>query len=337
MKPASPPLKAAASLLFAALSCWAVMAILFSGSASAARWAAAAAFCVAALAAALAPKGPGRKTAWFLAAFLPVLGWWLALKPSNGRDWDPSCAVLPYAEIYGSSVTVRNIRDFSYRTADDFAPRYYDRTFSLGDLRSLDLFLVHWGSPHIAHAMLSFGFGKGGYLCFSIETRREKGEEYSAVRGFFKQYEMTYVAADERDAVRLRTNFRGEQVYLYRLKAEPGLRRAIFLDYLRVMNELRATPRWYGVITNNCAVGAWRHMVPYYPRVRFDRRILLSGHADELAYELGVVDDSLPFAELKRRSLINDRAVAAGESPRFSELIREGLPGFAPGRELGRR
>lgn len=323
-------LKILAWAAFAVLGCWAVMAVLFSGPPSAWRTAAAAAFCAAALAAALAPKSPARKAAWFLAAFLPVLVYWLRLAPSNDRDWDPSVAVLPYAEVYGSSVTVRNIRNSDYRTAEDFTPRYYDRDFTLDDLRSLDLFLVHWGSPHIAHAMLSFGFGKAGYLCFSIETRREKGEEYSSVRGFFKQYEMTYVAADERDAVRLRTNYRGEQVYLYRLKAEPGLRRAIFLDYLRAMNDLRARPRWYGVVTNNCAVGAWRHMVPYYPRVRFDRRILLSGHADELAYELGVIDESLPFAELKRRSLINDKAAAAGDSPRFSELIREGLPGFAP-------
>lgn len=325
-----PALKILAGTFAALLSCWAVLAVLFSGAPSAWRYAAAAAFCAAALAAALLPRTGPRKAAWFLAAFLVVLAYWLRLEPSNDRDWDPSAAVLPYAEIYASSVTVHNIRDLSYKSPSEFIPGYYDRTFRLEDLRSLDLFLVHWGSPHIAHAMLSFGFGKTGYLCFSIETRREKGEEYSSVRGFFKQYEMTYVAADERDAVRLRTNYRGEQVYLYRLKAEPGLRKAIFMDYLRVMNGLAARPRWYGVITNNCAVGAWRHMVPYYPRVRFDRRILLSGHADELAYGLGVVDDSLPFADLKRRSLINDKAVAAGDSPRFSELIREGLPGFAP-------
>lgn len=319
-----------AGLSAALLSCWAVMALLFSGAPSAWRYAAAAVFCAAALAAVLLPRTGPRKAAWFLAAFLAVLAYWLRLAPSNDRDWDPSAAVLPSADIFESSVTVRNIRDFRYKSASEFAPAYYDRTFRFDDLSGLDLFLVHWGSPHIAHAMLSFGFGKAGHLCLSIETRREKGEQYSSVRGFFKQYEITYIAADERDAVRLRTDFRGEQVYLYRLKAEPGLRKAIFMDYLRVMNDLAVRPRWYGVITNNCAVGAWRHMVPYYPRVRFDRRILLSGHADELAYELGVVDDSLPFAELKRRSLINAKAAAAGDSPRFSELIREGLPGFAP-------
>lgn len=317
------------ALLWLALSCWGALAIVFSGGPAAPRWAAASAFAAAALAALLLPRGPARKAGWFLAAFLPLLGWWLWLPASNDRDWEPLTAVLPYAEVHGGSVTVRNIRNTEYRSDTDYTVRHYDRTFALEDLRSLDLYLVYWGSPHIAHAMLSFGFGKDGYLCFSIETRKEKGEAYSAVRGFFKQYELAYVAADERDAVRLRTDFRkGEEVYLYRLKAEPGLRRAIFTDYLRALNALRERPRWYSALTANCAVGAWRHMAPYYPRARFDRRILLSGHADELAYELGVIDGSLPFPELKRRSLVNAAARAAGPGPGFSEKIRRGLPGF---------
>jgi len=135
--------------------------------------------------------------------FLVVLAGWLTLQPSNDRDWQPDLAVLAYADINGNEVTVHNIRNCDYRTETDYAVRRYDRAFRLDALRSMDIFLVDWGVPDIAHAMVSFGVGGGKYLCFSIETRKKKGEVYSAVRGFFKQYELTYVAADERDLVRL--------------------------------------------------------------------------------------------------------------------------------------
>jgi len=176
--------------------------------------------------------------------------------------------------------------------------------------------------------MLSFGFGNDEYLCFSIETRKKKGEQFSAVRGFFKQYELIYVIADERDVVRLRTNYRkGEDVYLYRLKASPELIRLIFVDYLHSVNMLRDKPEWYNALTVNCTTDIWKHIVPYYPKATFDWRILASGHVDEMAYELGAVDQTIPFQELKRRSRINERGQAADRDPAFSGIIRAGLPG----------
>lgn len=316
-------------LSFLALSCWGVMAIVYSNLPAWPRFAAAAVFALLALGSVLLPRGGRRKTACFSSLFGIVLAWWLLLPPRNDRDWEPDVAKLPYAEVNASSVTLRNIRDCDYRSEREYTVRHYDRTFDLGSLRSLDLFFVDWGLPHIAHTMLSFGFGGGKYVCFSIETRKKKGEEYSSARGFFKQYELTYVVADERDAIRLRANYRkGENVYLYRLDATPEFIRQVFLDYLRSVNGLRDRPQWYNALTANCTTDIWKHIAPYYPKAKFDWRILASGHVDEMAYELGVTDQSLPFPELKRRSLINERSKAAAADRAYSELIRRGLPGF---------
>ena len=305
------------------------MAIACSNLPAGLRLAAAAAFGTLALVSAILPRTGGWKIACFTPVFVLALAWWLALRPSNDRDWRPDVAKLPSADITGSAVTIHNIRNCDYRSEEDYTVRRYDRTFDLNSLRSMDLFLVDWGAPGIAHTMLSFGFGEGKYVCFSIETRRKKDEQYSSVRGFFKQYELTYVVADERDVVRLRTDYRKrEYVYLYRLNAPPELIRKVFLDYLYSVNRLRDRPQWYNALTANCTTDIWKHIAPYYPGAKFDWRILTGGYVDKMAYDLGAVDRSLPFRELRRRSLINERGKAAGRDPAFSEIIRRGLPGF---------
>jgi hypothetical protein len=262
------------------------------------------------------------------AGFLLVLGWWLSLKPSNARDWQPDVAVLPYADIAGNQVTIHNIRNCDYRSETDFDVQHYDRTFNLDALRTVDLYLVTWGSPNIAHTMVSFGFTNGDYVCFSIETRKEKGESYSALKGLFRQFELTYIVADERDLVRLRTNYRqGEEACLYRLHATPAQGRKLFLDYLRRANELRDRAEWYNAITDNCTT-AIRTQRAAADRAPWDWRMLINGHLDELLYERGVIVTNLPFAELKKISNINSRAKAADQAADFPQQIRQGLPGF---------
>jgi len=261
-------------------------------------------------------------------AFALVLTWWLSLQPSNDRDWLPDVATLPWAEISGNRVTLHDIRDCNYRTENDFDVHYHDKSFDLDQLRSLDLFLVYWGSPLIAHTMVSFGFADGDYVCFSIETRKEKGEDYSAVKGLFRQFELTYVVADERDVVRLRTNYRqGEDVYLYRLIISPEQRGARFIEYARRINELHARAEWYNALTENCTTSI-RVQHDAAQRAPWDWRMLANGKVDELLYARGVLDRSLSFAELKRRSLINERARAADNDMDFSRRIRAGLPGM---------
>jgi hypothetical protein len=263
-----------------------------------------------------------------VAGFMVVLAWWFMLQPSNNRDWLPDSMVLPYADINGNQVAIHNIRNCDYRTETDYDVHYYDKTFDLEQLRTVDLYLVTWGSPDIAHTMVSFGFTNGDYVCFSIETRKEKGEDYSALKGFFRQFELTYTIADERDLVRLRTNYRkGEEVCLYRLQATPEQGRQLFLDYLRRANALHERAEWYNALTDNCTT-AIRTQRTAADRAPLDWRMLLNGHLDELLYERGIIVTNLPFAELKKLSNINARAKTADRSADFSEQIRQNLPGF---------
>ncbi len=180
--------------------------------------------------------------AGILGAFVVVLAAWLAIPPSNARDWQPDVATLAFADIHGDRVIVHNVRNAEYRTETDYTVRLEDRTLDLSQLRSLDVFLVHWGSPLIAHTIMSWGFEGDRYLAISIETRKEKGEQYSALRGFFRQYELVFVVADERDVVRLRTNVRGEDVHVYRLDVPPEDARLLLLRYLQEINQLREHP-----------------------------------------------------------------------------------------------
>ncbi len=274
---------------------------------------------------------PRRKgVAVFAGIFAVVLIGWLSMKPSNDRIWQPDVAVLPYAEVKGDNITVHNIRNCDYRTEKDYTVQYYDKTYKLSRLRSLDLFLSDWGLKTIVHTLVSFGFEDGSYLCISIETRKEVGEDYSSIKGFFRQYELIYVVGDERDLVRLRTNYRkGETVYLYRLQGSSlEVGRQIFLHYIRYINSLKETPEWYNALTGNCTTQIRGHTYPYARKVWWDWRILANGYIDELAYELKALDISLPFQELKQRSIINARAKAADKDLAFSRHIREGLPGM---------
>jgi hypothetical protein len=210
--------------------------------------------------------------------------------------------------------------------------RLEDRALDLATLRSLDLFLIYWGSPLIAHTILSWGFEGDQYLAISIETRKEKGEEYSALRGFFRQYELVFVVADERDVVRLRTNVRGEDVYVYRLDVSPADARRFLRRYLQEVNELRERPQWYNALTENCTTAIQRLAGADARRSWWSWKLFLNGYLDELAYDIGAIDRALPFPDLKAKSHINERAKAAHDDPRFSVRIRDGLPRMAPDR-----
>jgi hypothetical protein len=310
-----------------ALAGWATLAILYSNLPGFLRTWIAGIFGIGSLVALFGRYGDLRPWLGFLVAFAAVLGWWLLKPPSNSRNWQPDVALLPWADIQGNRVTIHNIRNCDYRSETDYTVRHYDKTFDLAKLKSIDLFLVYWGSPYIAHTMLSFGFEGDGFVCFSVETRKEIGEAYSTIKGFFRQYELTYVVADERDLIGLRTNYRGERVYLYRLNESADLDRKVFLDYLRKVNSLKDRPEWYNALTDNCTTSIRSLKAPFNPDARLDWRIIVNGFIDEMLYERKAVDTSLPFPELKKRSLINERAKGLDKSPDFSRLIRVGLPG----------
>jgi Domain of unknown function (DUF4105) len=266
----------------------------------------------------------------FVVAFTALLAWWSTVAPLNDRDWKPEVALLPTATIDGDQVTVRNIRNFDYHTEADFTAAYYDRTFDINNLESVDLVASYWAGPAIAHIFLSFGFGPQGRLAISIERRDERGEDYSTIRGLFRQYELFYVVADERDVIRLRTNVRRnppENVYVYRVQGPIENGRRLFLEYMEKINALATRPEFYNTLTTNCTGNIWLHSQVNQGRVPYSWKILLSGHVPEYLYDLGRLDTSLPFPELKRRSRVNVAALAADEAADFSRRIRVGLPG----------
>src|SRR5438132_11963926 len=267
-----------------------------------------------------------RKVGAVALVFGGVLIWWLTLSPTNDSDWQPDVAQKAWADIQGDEVALHNVRDCDYRTETDYTPRWETRTVRISQITGIDLAIDYWGSPWIAHPIVSFQFADAPPLCFSIETRRKLGQTYSAIEGLYRQFELIYIVADERDVIRVRTNYRKEDIYLYRLTISPAQARERFLEYIHSLNALRNKPRWYNAVTTNCTTSI-RTQHPADERPPWDWRILLNGKGDELMYERHLlVTGGLSFAELKTRSLIDTRAIAANDSRDFSKLIREGLP-----------
>jgi Domain of unknown function (DUF4105) len=326
------------AVLMLGLSAWGVLALLYWDHAApllrnglAAAYGGAALLLVGAFA---LPRPRWQAFAAFMALFALLVASWSAIGPSNDRDWVPENAVLAYASSDGNYVTLHNIRNFDYRSETDFTPAYYDRTFDLGQLDEVDLLASYWMGPTIAHVFLSFGFADGKHVAISVETRRERGEGYSSLKGFFRQYELYYVVGDERDLVRLRTNYRRdppERVYLYRLRGSAANARQLFREYALRLNALKNQPEWYNTLTTNCTSAIWLNSRINPEHVPYSWKILLSGHVPEYLYEQGKLDTSVPFEELQRRALINPLAQAADDAADFSQRIRATLPS---GREI---
>ncbi len=282
---------------------------------------------VTALAFLLLPRR-GRTLLGFFAAFGLLVALWLQIPASNDRDWQPEVAVAPYATINEDLVTIHGVRNFDYRTETDFDVRWETRVYDLRKLDSVDLVAVYWAGKAIAHIMLSFGFEGKDYVTISIETRKERGESYSAIAGFFRQYELVYVVTDERDVIRVRTTYRQpqEDVYVYRVRTPLKNIRRIFMEYIKTINELHERPGFYNTLTTNCTTNILMHsrVNPESPPMSW--KILLSGYVPEYLYELGRIDTSRPFAQLERLSHVNERAHSADRDLAFSQRIREGLP-----------
>ena len=248
--------------------------------------------------------------------------------PSNTRDWQPDQALAAYADFDGDRATVHNIRDCRYLDDDVYIVNHYDKTFDLRALRTVDFIVCPFADmPDLAHTMLSFGFedpyGEQDYVAVSVEIRKERGEEYAVWKGSTRQYELMYVLADERDVIGVRTNHRGEDVYLYRSTATPEQARDLFVDVLRRANKLSQEPEFYDTLTNNCTTNIVRHINRLRPgRIAPDYRVLLPGHSDRLAYDLGLIEKQGTFEETKRRAHTNALARQFANRDDFSQQIR---------------
>jgi len=272
----------------------------------------------------------------WVASLALVLAWWFSLSPTNTRAWQPDVAQLPFTVFKGNQVTVHNVRNFNYRTEMDYVSHWETRTVDLTRIRGVDLFLTHFGSPLIAHAIVSFRFGNDTgtdtFIAMSIEQRKAIGQSYSTIRGFFRQYELIYIAADERDVVRLRTNYRtGEQVRLYHTLMTPDDSSRLFLRYLQWMENLRGRAEWYNALTDNCTTSVTSYLGRHHVGglSRWDWRTVINGFGDRMLYDdEDLATGGLSFDELARQAVINDAAKRLRDDPEFSRDIRRGHPGF---------
>ena len=259
--------------------------------------------------------------------FMLLLLWYGTVTPSNDREWQEDVAILPYATQKDNLITVHNIRNFHYRSEMDYTPAYYDKTFDLDKLEGVDVISVYWMGPAIAHVFLSFSFAGDEHLAVSIETRKEKGESYSTIKGFFRQYELYYVVADERDVIGLRTNYRFdpvEDVYVYPMSGSVEDARRLFLTYIEKINGLKNTPELYNTLTTNCTTTIWLNAHANISRIPMSWKILVSGYVPEYLYENGRLNaGELSFSQFRESVHVNERALESGIVEDFSYRIRK--------------
>lgn len=313
-------------LLFITL--WAVAALCFDVRIDWLRIPCVVAYLLAVAAAVLVLKRFWYRVLGCIACFLIVLIWWLSLKPSNQGDWQADVSRVAYGQVNRDHVTIYNTRSCDYRAEFDYTCEWPTREVDLSQIRGMDVFVDYWGSPWIAHTIISFDLGGGQHISFSIEARKHVGQSYSAVRGFFRQFTLISIVSDERDVVRLRTNYRvGENLYLFHTRATQAFARSLFLDYIGFTNNLHDHPQWYNALTSNCTTEIFAlKTMRSQPR---NWTILLNGKGAEEQYREGnLAGDGLPFDELMKRAYINPVAKAADKDPEFSTRIRENRPGF---------
>ncbi len=257
-----------------------------------------------------------------LAAEILFLIWWFRQKPSNDRDWDPSAVFLPRAIIDGDAVTIENVRNLEYRTVDDFTANWETRSYRLSNIKGVDVIFFDWGDGLRGHPALVFDFGPDGRICMSIEARITNGQKYSVFRSLYRQQELIFVAADERDIILRRTKYSERQWgFLYQINSNANELTTVFLDYINKINQLYESPAWYHVLFTNCTTSFYK--LPS-TRVRWDWRVIANARLDRALYKDGRLDRTLPLAELRRLSYINDIANAA-PAEGFGDHIRREL------------
>ncbi len=248
------------------------------------------------------------------------------IHPSNDRNWRPEQSRLAWAQVDGDRYTIRNIRNNQYVTEDQFVPTWYDRQIELSQIQSVDYIVVPFPTQaNLAHTMLSFGVNDGSYITVSAEVRKELGEEYSVVKGLGREYELMYVVGDEKDLIRLRAIHRNNDVYVYPTVATPRQAQMLFANMMAKTNKLAAAPEFYNTLTNNCTTSIRRHINELKPnRIANAWQVLLPGHSDRYAYDLGLLDQRIPFEDLKQACNVSRLANEYSDSPMFSTRIRMG-------------
>jgi Ca2+/Na+ antiporter len=262
----------------------------------------------------------------YLCIFALWLVWYANIKPSNSKNWQRDVLVLPYATIDKNLIRFHNIRNFKYMTEDKYIVDYYDETFDIDKLNGIDFIATYWMGEDIAHTFLSFSFGDEKHLAISIEVRKTLDKSYSILRGFFKEDEIYYVVADERDLIGLRTNIRNnppEDVYMYEVKAEKEDMKKVFLNYVKKINDLKNKPEFYNTLTRNCTTGIWDNASLNGKNTKFNWEVVLSGHSAKYLYQVGLLKTyGLTFEELQKRAYINPLVKDSSIDKLYSKKIR---------------
>jgi len=270
------------------------------------------------------------KFAVLLALGFGVALWWLTLSPSQGRAWPPEMAQTAWAESEGETITLHNLRECDSQSPDRGAVRWTSRTLQLTDIVGLDLFLGYRGRPLLAQPIVSFQMASGLPICVSVEPRREVGERFSPLESLCRHYELAVILADERDLVLRHTQSAdGEELFLFPLQTPPEQARALFVDYLRLANELNKEPEWYHLLTAHVTESLRLHRLAFGAARPWDWRRLFTGKLAERACDLGLLQNTRPFSDFQRLSRVNGHARLAADDPDFSARLREALPGHA--------
>lgn len=260
-----------------------------------------------------------------LIVFCFLLVGYISVRPTNTADWSLDQQVLPSAVISGNVVTIDNVRNFRYTSENDYTPNYYTRDYDVSKIKSVDYIVEPFGDfSGAAHTFLSFGFEDGKYVAISVEIRKKKGQSFSPWLTFLKQYELMYVVADEQDVVKLRTNYRKDNVYMYPTRIDQVHAKQLFLSMIQRVNELHDKPEFYNLFTNTCTTNIVRHVNEISEvKVPFSYRVLMPGYSDKLAYDLGLLDTTLLYDKIRERYKINDKAMKYADDQNFSIKIRE--------------
>lgn len=267
---------------------------------------------------------------FYLALHAVLLLWWSNLTPSNQHQWQDDVAQMTSGTVEGNAVTLFNVRNFTWHSETDYSPRWETRHYDLNKLQSVDMLTSHWGMDAIAHVLVSFGFSDGQFVTFSVEIRKKQGQQFSEIAGFFKQYELSILATDERDAVAVRPNVRGEETYLYRIDMPEAIRRQLFLSYIEQANQLIEQPRFYNTVTANCTTLVFAMMQHISGGLPLDPRLLLTGYLPSYVEELDGLMDGFDLTQLRDSGRITERSKQAFNSENYSQIIRQGVPGWSP-------
>ncbi len=267
-----------------------------------------------------------RTLAIIIAGLLLAYGLFLLFtNPSNDRDWVKDMKVLSGATIAGDQVTLDNVRNNIYRSTTDFDVKYYQGKYDVKKLKKVYLVTDPFGKL-ASHTMLSFEFSNNQRVVMSVEIRKEVGEVFENIKGLFRGYELYYVWADEKDVIKLRTNYRLDSVYMYELDMAEENVQKLFIEAMRRTNQLKETPEFYNLLVNNCTTNIAKMLQVVYDKpIIVDWRYLAPAYAEGLSMKYGLIKGS-SIEEVRLNHNISPDALKCGDCADYSQSIRKSIP-----------